>query len=209
MRCVRRPPRVDGAAGLRGPAGRRVLDARRGRGRGRLGGFARARGRGVRVRRPGEDGVVALQRLGLGLGAARRLGDEPAGRPQEGPQRGRVRDVARRRPVPRRRLHGAREELALRARRRLRRPLRVAHVAAPPGARKAAAPPLREAFRVHELVRAVAVAGGDELVFVRVLEAEAALRHYCGALRPGGALPALPGTLVGGGRRTGHDDLFF
>ena len=117
-----------------------------------------------------------MQRLGLGLGAARRLGDEPAGRLQ-GPQRGRVRHVARRRPVPRRRLHGAREELALRARRRFGRPLRVAHVAAPPGPRKAAAPPLREAFLVHELVRAVAVAGGDELVFVRIFEAEAALGH--------------------------------
>ena len=30
---------------------------------------------------------------------------------------------------------------------------------------------------VHEFVRAVAVAGGDELVFVRIFEAEAALGH--------------------------------
>ena len=53
---------------------------------------------------------------------------------------------------------------------------------------------------MHELVRAVAVAGGDELVFVRIFEAEAALGHFVvllpvlsSACFPG---VALPGTLV-------------
>ena len=95
-------------------------------------------------------------------------------------------------PIPRRCFHGAREELALGPRRWFGGPLRVAHVAAPPGAGEPAAPPLREAFLVHELVRAVAVAGGDELVFVRIFEAEAALGHRGALLSRCGS----PGILV-------------